>query len=57
MVNLFSSNQNLFYFIVVKEIEYNEDEEFKFPSFEMLKKMENWSHLSPSILKVQYTFF
>lgn len=38
-----------------REIEYNEEDNWKFPSFETLKTKEGWVHFTPSILKV--TFF
>jgi len=35
-----------------REVDYNDDETWKFPEFEALKLKENWVHHTPSILNV-----
>ena len=43
--------------VLEREVEYNDEDNWKFPSYDTLKSKEGWVHFTPSILKVIFFFF
>ena len=39
-----------------REVEYNDEDNWKFPSYDTLKSKDGWVHFTPSILKVIFFF-